>query len=148
MNALTVWQPWAWAIAHAGKPFENRTWRPPAWLKGKRLAIHAAKRPPDAEEIAGLNSTLAALGSCLFVPADYHLGAVVAVATLYGSTSTVPADHPMRQWWVPGQIAWILTDVVTLDDPVACRGYQKIWSLPAEAERTVRQQLEIIDGDS
>ena len=27
MKAITVMQPWAWAIFHAGKSIENRTWR-------------------------------------------------------------------------------------------------------------------------
>ena len=42
MKALTVQQPWAWAIFH-GKDVENRTTR---WasLTGQRLAIHAGTR--------------------------------------------------------------------------------------------------------
>lgn len=46
--ALSVRQPWAWAIIHAGKPVENRSeasvrmggMRP---MIGRRIAIHAAK---------------------------------------------------------------------------------------------------------
>lgn len=43
-RALTVKQPWAWAICHAGKNVENRTWPiPPKYLTGGslRLMIHA-----------------------------------------------------------------------------------------------------------
>jgi len=40
MKALTIRQPWAWAIFHAGKDIENRDW--PTRLRG-RIAIHAAK---------------------------------------------------------------------------------------------------------
>ncbi len=39
--ALSVRQPWAWAIIHAGKDIENRTWCS-TWQRG-RIAIHAAK---------------------------------------------------------------------------------------------------------
>lgn len=43
--ALSVRQPWAWAIIHAGKDIENRSWH--AVDKGSmrrgRIAIHAAK---------------------------------------------------------------------------------------------------------
>jgi DNA polymerase-1 len=42
MWALTVWQPWAWAIAMGFKLIENRSWPPPRWLIGRELAIHAA----------------------------------------------------------------------------------------------------------
>lgn len=44
MKALTLWQPWSWAIAHAGKRVENRTWAPPASVIGQRVAIHAGLR--------------------------------------------------------------------------------------------------------
>lgn len=38
--ALSIRQPWAWAILHAGKDVENRTW-PTRW-RG-RVLIHAGK---------------------------------------------------------------------------------------------------------
>lgn len=41
MKALTVQQPWAWAIIHGGKLIENRT---TAWAYRGRLAIHAGAR--------------------------------------------------------------------------------------------------------
>lgn len=41
MKALTVQQPWAWAIVHGGKTVENRT---QAWKYRGPLAIHAGQR--------------------------------------------------------------------------------------------------------
>ena len=46
--ALSVRQPWAWAIIHAGKDIENRTWAPykqPPYRATlvARIAVHAAK---------------------------------------------------------------------------------------------------------
>lgn len=52
MNVLTLWEPWAWAMAHAGKWIENRTWAPPATALGQPLVIHAAKRKPDQDMLA------------------------------------------------------------------------------------------------
>ncbi len=43
-HALTLHRPWPWAIIHGSKRVENRSWAPPAWLIGQRLAIHAGKR--------------------------------------------------------------------------------------------------------
>ena len=40
MKAITVRQPWAWLILHAGKDIENRTW--PTNERG-RVLVHAAK---------------------------------------------------------------------------------------------------------
>lgn len=44
MKALTVQQPWAWAIIHGGKSVENRT---QAWSYRGPLAIHAGQRLSD-----------------------------------------------------------------------------------------------------
>lgn len=44
MKALTVQQPWAWAIIHGGKDVENRT---QAWSYRGPLAIHAGQRLSD-----------------------------------------------------------------------------------------------------
>lgn len=41
MKALSIRQPWAWAILHAGKRIENRDWRS-CHYRGQ-LLIHAAK---------------------------------------------------------------------------------------------------------
>lgn len=44
MRALTVQQPWAWAIVHGGKNIENRT---QMWKYRGPLAIHAGQRWSD-----------------------------------------------------------------------------------------------------
>lgn len=44
MKALTVQQPWAWAILHGGKDVENRT---QTWSHRGLLAIHAGARVSD-----------------------------------------------------------------------------------------------------
>jgi len=43
--ALSVRQPWAWAIIHAGKDIENRSWHAVdrGTMRRGRIAIHAAK---------------------------------------------------------------------------------------------------------
>ncbi|MEM7300696.1 MAG: ASCH domain-containing protein [Pseudomonadota bacterium] len=50
-RALSVRQPWAWAIIHAGKDIENRSWQ--AVNHGRnvrgRIAIHASKGMTQAE---------------------------------------------------------------------------------------------------
>ena len=44
--ALSVRQPWSWAIIHAGKNIENRTWR--TGFRGQ-VCIHAAKGMTNRE---------------------------------------------------------------------------------------------------
>ncbi|WP_374650275.1 hypothetical protein, partial [Rhizorhabdus sp.] len=50
MKALTIWQPWASLIIVGAKPFEFRGWKPPRWIIGQRIVIHAsARRSPKIE---------------------------------------------------------------------------------------------------
>jgi len=58
MKALTIWQPWASLILIGAKPYEFRSWKPPQWLVGKPLAIHAGARAPKREEVVDLIARL------------------------------------------------------------------------------------------
>lgn len=58
MKALSIRQPWAWAILHAGKDVENRDWKPwsPAMRDacaligaGRTILLHASKGMTGAE---------------------------------------------------------------------------------------------------
>jgi hypothetical protein len=50
--AITLWQPWATLVARGLKVHETRSWWPPAWLVGKRLAIHAGAHYTMAHEVS------------------------------------------------------------------------------------------------
>lgn len=54
MKALSIRQPWAWLILHAGKDIENRSW--PTSFRG-RILIHAGKGM-TRDEYAGANDFL------------------------------------------------------------------------------------------
>lgn len=116
---ITLQQPWAWCIAHAGKRIENRTWRP--WCdNGTYLAIHAGKTI-DRESVEDLRS------HGIEVPPQFETS--VAVAQLEGcaqSDTGVPEDQ--LEWW-SGPFAWLLCNVVLID-PLPCRGMQGLWTIP------------------
>lgn len=61
MKALTVHQPWAWAIAQGYKAVENRGTKPPGQVRvpGKRLAIHAGLHDPDLDALEDLVELIA-----------------------------------------------------------------------------------------
>ncbi len=141
MKALTIYQPWAHAIAYLGKRIENRTWAPPISSLGRRIAIHAGKTiQPEVVEWLILDGFL----EDDFQPQDLTRGAVVALATLESwitDGKQVPDDQ--RYWW-NGPVGWLLKDVVPIE-PVPCRGAQGLWDLPADVERQVSEALN--DGD-
>ena len=127
MRAITIWQPWAWAIAHAGKDIENRTWKPPQSIVGRRIAIHAGKRiDTDVIEDMQLGGYYDESLVCEDCPcaSDMVTGAFVATAVLAGTVDQ--GESP----WFRGPIGWLLRDVKALPQPVPCRGAQGLWTVP------------------
>lgn len=151
MKALSVRQPWAWAITAAGKDVENRS-----WTTGYRglVAIHA---PLTAEDPAGLplRSLARAYRADQGFPAA-ALGAVVAVAEVTGchrhDRYGEGCGHDRHgalcsPWWAAsGQWHWQLAHVRPLTVPVRCRGALGLWQLSADAEHAVCRQLDRAGG--
>jgi len=146
MRALSVRQPWAWAICH-GKDVENRS-------RGTRyrglLAIHASKSAPFREDVFDprIEDLIAANGFRLDDPPSAQ-GAVVAVAELTGCHEAnhcleVRPGQSARQcspWAHASQFHWRLANVRPLAEPVPCRGMLGLWRLPDEVEKAVRAQV-------
>ncbi len=105
MKALTIWQPWATLIMLGAKPYEFRSWQPPRWLVGQRLAIHAGARPVKAAEVRALIMALkgneAMTNPCLHgaiaLPVLERVLAALKKSpdTLFGTTEplTLPLSH-------------------------------------------------------
>lgn len=157
LHALTLHAPWAYAVAHLGKRIENRTWKPPARIVGRRLAIHAGLRN-DARTWDAVTASARAAG--IFGPARGQPqfvppGSVVAVATVDGFVdATDPGDVRIKSetrflgwgatrknhWWI-GPVGWLLADVMTLPEPAPCSGRQGLWRLSPDVDAAVRAQL-------
>ena len=137
MYALTLKQPWAFAVAELGKDIENRTWRPPPSLIGQRFAIHAGKGF-DHDGMAPMYSIAKELGLGDKIPgwtdSKYPRGQLVAVATL----ADVVTES--KSLWFGGPFGFVLTDVRKLSEPCTAKGYQKFWSLSPVLEEIVRSR--------
>lgn len=128
MKAITLWQPWAWCIAHNDKRIENRGWAPPARIIGERIAIHAGKKF-DQEVADHL------LRNGVIVPEEVALGAFVATAMVTGyATTALDAKRADQSFWWQGPYGWHLEAVVTLPEPLQCKGAQGLWTVPDEIE--------------
>lgn len=153
MKALTLHQPWATCIAQHGKRVENRTWAPPQPIIGQRIAIHAGMRLNREVCLRLFDEEGIELAPASKLP----LGAVVATARVagwasdqgwaqeptldfFGVTEQQARDALRSSWWI-GPIGWILDHVIAVP-PVACKGAQGLWSLPADVERAVREHEE------
>jgi hypothetical protein len=143
VKALTVRQPYAWAIAAGGKDVENRTRR--TTHRGQ-LAIHAGAAWLRG---AGLDQNIIALWAHHFGSVDVdaaYLGqpqwrAVVAVADLYGCH--VPSPGCCSSVWAAPDAGahWLLRDVRRLSVPVPARGLLGLWDLPHDTAAAVARAV-------
>lgn len=133
MRALTLWRPWPWAILHAGKRVENRGWKPPAWILGEPVALHAGKKL-DLEALEDMRDGLYG-ESAMRAPDEHPMGVVGVVRFSGHSTDSIDP------WASPGAIAWHISEVIDLPEPIACRGEQGLWVLPQDIEAEVQRQL-------
>jgi hypothetical protein len=139
LRSLSVMQPWAYAITHAGKRVENR-----AWGTGYRglLAIHAGKTDDeDGWHAPVIQQALAHLALSKPVGSDLGAvprGAVVAVATVVACHLANGDCCP--PWGVHGQHHILLADVRPLAEPVPMRGALGIPPVPADLIPTILER--------
>jgi hypothetical protein len=127
MKALTIRQPWVWAIFHAGKDIENRDW--PTRLRG-RIAIHAAKGMTRDEYESALFFIQEATGK--FQCPDFEelvRGAIIGTVEIAGCVSK--SGSP----WFMGDYGFLLRDAIALPEPIGCRGALGFWDVPDDILR-------------
>jgi len=143
VRGLTLTRPWPWAFLHAGKRVENRNWAPPGFMLGGWLALHA-----------GLGFDFAALEKFVGgrfgelaerVPTDrnaHPCGVIFALAGLRGHYVLDATEHSADPWAF-GPEVWELPGHLfrPLAEPVPCRGFQKLWKLPADVFHQVAAQV-------
>ena len=125
LKAITVVQPWAWAIAHVGKNIENRPWY--TYQRGT-IAIHAGQiwrredrmprgvRQPKDDEIV--------------------TGAIIAIADLVDCVESVRS-----KWFHEGEYGWVLDNIRPLKPPIPCTGALSFWKVPPRKVSVILQQL-------
>lgn len=119
MKALTLWQPWAWAIAAGHKKVENRGFAP-KFMIGERFAIHAGKTYDPAVLVEICREF------AIEMPNKMVTSAIVAVATL--EEIVTRSNDP----WFVGPYGLVLRDVVAINPPVPCKGAQGFWEIPPD----------------
>lgn len=99
-EALSVRQPWAWAIIHAGKDIENRSWKrwKRDWKHRGRTAIHAAMGMTQEEYEDAAGWMRHALG--IECPAPHLLvrGGIIGTVNIVDNVWT----HPSPWFQGPG----------------------------------------------
>ena len=122
MKALSIQQPWAWAILH-GKPVENRTW--PTRFSGQFL-IHAGKKF-DHEGYRWILEHRYALFALIEIPHrdSFPMGGVVGKSRVVDCVDYHPSPFFFGPW------GFVLAD----SQPtvfVSCRGQLGFFDVPDE----------------
>ena len=117
MRALTIRQPWAWAIMHGGKDIENSDWL--TRFRG-RMAIHTAKGMTHREWIAARMFCLAR-GVEAPIPEALLRGWVIGTVEIIDCVER--SDSP----WFEGRYGFVLRNPQPLVIPKPAKGALGFW---------------------
>jgi hypothetical protein len=130
MKALSIKQPWVYAILYEGKDIENRSWQRSfrGWI-----ALHASAQPrrdakfPQGHYLPELSSL--------------DRSAICGVARLVDIVTKSRSrwfDHPQD-----GSVnyGWVLRNVTPLKKAVPCKGALGLWKLPPHVLKEIQCQL-------
>jgi hypothetical protein len=125
IKVLTVRQPWAWAILHAGKDIENRTWSTD--YRGT-LVIHAAAKlhrhtamPPG---VRGPERDELIFGAML------------------GMVDLVDVVTHSESRWFDGPYGWVMENPRALSDAFFCKGRLGLWTTDAQTRHKLNYNLQ------
>lgn len=121
-RALTILQPWAWAIAEGIKTIENRSW--PTKYRGS-IYVHAGRKVHNSEFV-DCAETMRLVGSQRDIPREDLLvyGALIAVVDLVGCS-----QFPDDPWSNPMLWNWKLANPRPLPEPIPMRGSLGLWKV-------------------
>lgn len=130
-KALTLWQPWASAIAFAGKDIENRPGR--THYRGP-LAIHAGKTlvlddltqlrrgAKGARKRPLIDLIKAGRRRYRCAPEEYaETSQIVAIAMVVDCVESCSSP-----WWDREQFGWVISGVVPIE-PIHYKGARGLW---------------------
>ena len=109
MPALSIRQPWAWAICAGHKHVENRSWK--TSHRGV-FAIHAGSARPAPADFEWIRETFS-----ITVPGTLTRGALIGAATLIDIV-----NGSRSPWAEHGQFHWMLADAELWATPIPCPG--------------------------
>ncbi|BAB78355.1 ASCH domain-containing protein (plasmid) [Anabaena sp. FACHB-709] len=123
MKALTVRQPWAWAIIYANKNIENRVW--PIHYRGDIL-IHAAQKCTKKEYLQA-KEFCQSIGVSVPELNTLSRGQIIGVVRVVGCQFSETGSG----WGMPQQFHWHLDNPRTIT-PIPYIGQLGLFDVPDE----------------
>lgn len=146
MKALSIRQPWAFAIVHLGKDVENRTWRTD--YRGP-IAIHASKLrlrkngEPTPEQRENVESAAIGMPRTIPIHDDVRMtwrDLIESSGAIVGTARIVDCVTESASPWFVGPYGIVIADVRPTPI-VPCRGALGLWTVPPEVERQIREAV-------
>ena len=106
-RAISIRQPWAWAVIHVGKDCENRSATAPRQFKsavGQRVLIHASSHRLNWADMAAAVACLKERGVACPSPSNLMYGGVIGSVFVRG----IVTRH--RSPWFRGPYALVFAD--------------------------------------
>ena len=130
MKAISLWQPWASAMALGWKRNDTRSWR--TSYRGP-LLIHAAKKIISWPSMAIQNL----FHGTVFQPSDLPRGAILCQVYLVDCKQISQHNRPEGAEWAlgdytPGRFMWITENMISFG-PIPFRGSQGFFNVPESA---------------
>lgn len=122
MKAISIRQPWAWAILHAGKNIENRDRR---WSLRGRIVIHASATM-TRDEVAAIED----LARTWRVPSRADFRACGLLGALVGTIEIVDCVRESTSPWFFGPFGLVLREPRPFKTPIPYRGALGVMDVP------------------
>lgn len=140
MKALTVLQPWAWAIASGLKRVENRTWQTP--YRGP-LLIHAGKSDrlvgqvdlPEAPALLTFGAVVATCRLVDVVERDWLLNQIHGSRRFRDLGTRLL--YAAQERFIEGPYCWLLDDVREVQ-PIPLKGWPGLFPVPDDLVRRLQ----------
>jgi hypothetical protein len=130
--ALSLCQPWAYAVLYLGKDIENRTWRSP--YRG-RVILHASRTMDEA-------------GVKYLQEAGFPVPEVLPMGAYVGEV-TITDCRPLAECasrWAFGPWCYTLEWPIVYETPIPGRGRLGFYPVPEEVTRALEiQRLELFE---
>lgn len=138
-RAITVRQPWAWAIVHGGKDVENRSRNIAGSYRGP-VAIHAGLGA-FAKDNDASRALVAAHGS--ETPTTLHFGAIIGVVDLVDAHEPdwCQGDSACSRWAMADHHHLVLADPRPLATPMPYKGALGLWRLPDDIAARIAAEV-------
>jgi hypothetical protein len=141
IRGLTLKHPWTWAVLELGKNIENRQWQPPLEMIGQHIAIHGGVAPTSRPAWNEVREDVSVIyeGILRKLPqADQERLRDYFAREFPGKNNHKGTEIVLEEVIRPGIVA-----VVRLENPVPCRGAQKLWTLPDDVLERVRTEYRL-----